>query len=575
MSRFYYYFLLLICSFWAGFGQNNLGHYVEKDPAFYQKDFERIYELCKTSRVDSTHRICIVFLKDYGIRNELKKVNAFCNSFKVRCRKDNRPDLVIRIDIIQLANTARILNYTDAQINDAFKKIFTKCYVQDHFSAALECFYEKAMLFNRRKNDFEALKTLFFCEKFALKYNLQTDLCFQRVMHEIGYKLLSLEQSNLAISAFKQSLATKNSQPMDSMVALNGIGIGYQKLKDFNRSNTYFQQAKICAFQAKNNIFETVINGNIALNKFSLGELQLAKNFASLDKKVSLENKLWSNCVGSMALLAQIELKNNNLVGAKILLDSINSLATHLDHDDFLSHRRQFETNYLYYSAVKNFEKSLFYYQKFNETDKLFRDYSNKDKVSLLEVRASATLLDVEMEKIETEKQIKNLLVYLGFSTIAIVMLVVFFFFLKSIKKAELEKIKVQELNLVQQAEIVSLKKALYAQLEIIKLSQSEHIDKNDEIEALKAFNLSKKEQWQSFRTLFVSTFPDFEQKIAALKLEFTNADNRLLMLHKLGLSNKDIALALFISPDGVKKANYRLYKKLGINSNQELLKLL
>ena len=45
-------------------------------------------------------------------------------------------------------------------------------------------------------------------------------------------------------------------------------------------------------------------------------------------------------------------------------------------------------------------------------------------------------------------------------------------------------------------------------------------------------------------------------------------------MLHKLGLNNKEIAQALFISLDGVKKANYRLYKKMNLKSSQELIEI-
>jgi DNA-binding CsgD family transcriptional regulator len=42
-------------------------------------------------------------------------------------------------------------------------------------------------------------------------------------------------------------------------------------------------------------------------------------------------------------------------------------------------------------------------------------------------------------------------------------------------------------------------------------------------------------------------------------------------MLHKLGLSSKEIADILFISADAVKKAKYRLYKKIGISTVLEL----
>jgi DNA-binding CsgD family transcriptional regulator len=46
-------------------------------------------------------------------------------------------------------------------------------------------------------------------------------------------------------------------------------------------------------------------------------------------------------------------------------------------------------------------------------------------------------------------------------------------------------------------------------------------------------------------------------------------------MLHKLGLNNNEIAKTLLISPDSVRTGKYRLYKKFGVSSAEELDKVL
>jgi DNA-binding CsgD family transcriptional regulator len=52
-------------------------------------------------------------------------------------------------------------------------------------------------------------------------------------------------------------------------------------------------------------------------------------------------------------------------------------------------------------------------------------------------------------------------------------------------------------------------------------------------------------------------------------------AELRLMMLLKLGLNNKQVAETLLITIDGVKKAKYRLYKKIGIGSTEEMKEFL
>lgn len=133
-------------------------------------------------------------------------------------------------------------------------------------------------------------------------------------------------------------------------------------------------------------------------------------------------------------------------------------------------------------------------------------------------------------------------------------------------------KSEINTLNFKQIKEIDRLKKALLNQLELIKNDNSNFQNKLEDIKALKEFNLSQKEQWESFKNLFFSTYPTF-QSILDLKLGKTsNGELRLIMLHKLGLNNKEISQSLFISIDGVKKANYRLYKKMNLKTSQELI---
>jgi DNA-binding CsgD family transcriptional regulator len=52
---------------------------------------------------------------------------------------------------------------------------------------------------------------------------------------------------------------------------------------------------------------------------------------------------------------------------------------------------------------------------------------------------------------------------------------------------------------------------------------------------------------------------------------EITSNELRLMALLKMNLSSKEIANILNITPEGIKKARYRLRKKMNISSDESL----
>ena len=194
--------------------------------------------------------------------------------------------------------------------------------------------------------------------------------------------------------------------------------------------------------------------------------------------------------------------------------------------------------------------------------------------------------------------------------TLVIVLLISYWY--KKVKKTEQSKSETDKLNLQQAGEIESLKQQLLEQLATIRsdninyqtlvalqqnansnpeLSAAEIVDpgkkeisdtafvdeendlnqKPEDIQFLKEYNLTQKEHWAAFKDSFGKIYPDFENNIIGKIGAVSGAELRLMMLTKLGLSNKEIAQTLLISPDSVKKGKYRLYKKIGINSAIEL----
>ena len=87
--------------------------------------------------------------------------------------------------------------------------------------------------------------------------------------------------------------------------------------------------------------------------------------------------------------------------------------------------------------------------------------------------------------------------------------------------------------------------------------------------------NLSSDEDWEAFLESFRSVHRDFFDYLAREYPNLTTGEIRLASLMKLNLSTKEIATLLNITADGIKKARYRLRKKMALESEVNIQEFL
>ncbi|MFC0605194.1 tetratricopeptide repeat protein [Winogradskyella pulchriflava] len=86
--------------------------------------------------------------------------------------------------------------------------------------------------------------------------------------------------------------------------------------------------------------------------------------------------------------------------------------------------------------------------------------------------------------------------------------------------------------------------------------------------------DINNDNNWEQFRNYFEDVHKDFNSKVMRNYPDVSNNDLRLMSLLKMNLSSKEIANILNISIEGVKKARYRLRKKLNLSSEESLQEL-
>lgn len=77
--------------------------------------------------------------------------------------------------------------------------------------------------------------------------------------------------------------------------------------------------------------------------------------------------------------------------------------------------------------------------------------------------------------------------------------------------------------------------------------------------------------QWEQFSTEFSTLNKDFLDALISKHGSLNKSEIRLISLLKMNLSSKDIADTLNVSADGIKKARYRLRKRLELNSDEDI----
>ena len=145
---------------------------------------------------------------------------------------------------------------------------------------------------------------------------------------------------------------------------------------------------------------------------------------------------------------------------------------------------------------------------------------------------------------------------------------------LAEIRQKKLEKDQLER-ELASQVLQLCRKNELLAQVqkEVKELAPNESTKRSDfnRLNRTIQSNLQSDEDWKQFLSTFEKVHPDFLKRLRQSGQTLSPAEQRLACLFRMNLSSKEIATLLNISDEGVKKARYRLRKKLGLGSEVNL----
>ena len=363
----------------------------------------------------------------------------------------------------------------------------------------------------------------------------------------MGVSYKGLGDYSKALYYLQKSLSLRKGKPKTSASIQSDIGQIYFEMKRYNKGLEYLKIALQNYSQKGDHILKATTHNFIAKSFLQLHQLDSARYYA--------KKSLYASNLG-LDLKAQ---KEANYTLARIAEKSNNSLAA-----------------YRYYKNLTKLKDTLDIIEK----NAHIRELQTQFEVDKKELKIH------ELERKNEQVKSQNLLITLGLLVGLIILTSLVFIFRKKFKLSCFEKTllskeldtKRKELatnslhlakknkvleNLKEEVEHIRYTEDQDKQYTYQKLIQAINFDRNDD------------KDWENFKKYFEQIHKDFYRTIKHQYPKVTTNELRLMALLKMNLSSKEIARILHITQEGVRKARYRLRKKLAIESNQGLMEMI
>lgn len=412
----------------------------------------------------------------------------------------------------------------------------------------------------------------------------------------------SLERYDEAISVYRHSMQYYDKHPSEKLnAAYIRIGLG-----DAYFAQEHFEQAYVLYTEAAKRLYQIDIAKYwLATSKLAQAELALGKiaqGFPRLQK--SYQAALDLNLPNLDELLTYLLRYSKGLAKSKLYLN---------EQIDLIQQRKRsgFQFNEItwsglmteaikYYRVTYQFERATSALLELRQIDKqLNADFQREKSQRILDNEANKRT-KLKAQNLELDLKYYRSLRWVWYLSIFLLIALggLYYYYTSSKSKnqklqnlklkldnfdleerLELERKNVQleqELQATKERELAAMSLQLYQLQESIK-ADILSMDKKGESPEVKALqkkfsaSLKRKDYWREFELKFIQLNPDFHQKLLKDHPSLTKKDLDFCSLVRLNLGNKEIASLTQIAYESVISKKYKLRKKLGFLSENEL----
>ena len=372
------------------------------------------------------------------------------------------------------------------------------------------------------------------------------------------------------------------------------LSITYNEIGNLEVQNKNFDSAldnykKALEFSKKLNRpdMEIMNLANIAMTYSDKGDYK--KALKNMQESVFLSNTIQSanNMIVGYNMLGEIYRNDkqygNSIVNydkAVILADSISALK--LLEEAYQGRSLSFEKNNNFKDALadqrhyQTIHDSIFNLDSAKEIDELKVKYETEKKENeILKKENDIIVLEAQKKKDDSYR----LILIIALISAIIIAFAAVYGLRQKIKRNRAEKEKLDNELSFKKKELTSHALHLAKKNEVLQeikakakeLKTSNSTSGYQQLIQTINFDLKDDNNWENFKKYFEEVHKDFNNNVKTKYPDVTANELRLMALLKMNLSSKEIANILNISSEGIKKARYRLRKKLNLSSDDSL----
>ncbi|MGB1242940.1 MAG: hypothetical protein ACPG49_10490 [Chitinophagales bacterium] len=422
----------------------------------------------------------------------------------------------------------------------------------------------------------------------------------------LGYVKSESGESDNAMTFFQQGMDLVKEIGDTNLIAetLTAQGIVYAKKEQYDEAIEKFEEGKSIKLAAKDSAWVQNSLYNIAYLYSDSGQPEKALPIALDYLKFVKSDADTTSIAFAYNLIARSMIDTNREKEALLYLDSALTTATYYKLAGVLP---KVNENYsIAYEKIGDDKNALSFYKKYHEESIEYVNVSSKKNIAELELqyeteRKEKELLDSQNQvaALEIEQQRMWLLIVSLIAILAIVLSI--YFKLKSnaqkkrieqklivseLKNKELETEQLQVKLSSKQSDITNLaldiaRKNKFSTLLIKKLELLKKVKPQDfktELRQTLSFatnNLQISKDLSLLQKNVSTINREFYQKLEGRLGKLTANEKYLVGLIRLNLSNKDVAAIRGISTSSAKMSRHRLRKKLGLDSNVDIVRFL
>lgn len=523
-----------------------------------------------------------VHRKAYAIGDSVATV-AFLSEFRNWAEENNDPVLALEADVIlgyyYRGNFRKSPQTIEFLLNLAEKaRAEELLYIEERTVAAI-CLY-----YWQNKDYEKAFKWLMRSAQNLEKIDPETFPPMANILNGIGKSYYFFRDYRTALVYFERCARLKRTAHNNPYIAdaRNTLGLCYQKLGDFEASSQQFLSIIEDTSKFNNHVWRGIAMGNLGYNYYLQGEYNKAIPLLKKDIEYALAEKTdYGLAAGSTIPLADIYLKRDQMEASRRELDAARAYI--LASGQTKRFRKLYPVMSQWFAQNNQPDSSAVYFDSTIAATKRYEETFNSLKILRANQEFNARERELEVARLNTESQLKmkqrNLIIVLV--VVALLGSVLVFWFRQ---KLLLKKQRISELVHQNTREALVSTEAKLENLRLKVQKDSKHIEvlekektspENQELLAeLRKKNILTQEDWTEYRDLFTQIYPDF---ISSLKTNYpalTLAERRCLCLHKLHLTNSEMALLLGVSTNTLMVTNHRIRKKLNLENQKMLLEL-